>query len=136
MTERNFTEVVPGWYRTRVGELAEVVQIMDARLKSGHPAWGLLHTISFNWTMDGLCYYPGREEPADLIEFLGAEKPREKKKMVKKAISIWANVSKRNNVSTHATKKQADDEYDDSRTACDRVACIELTGEYEIEEEV
>jgi len=130
MTERNFTEVVPGFYRTRDGELAEVVQILDVRIDQ--PVLGLIFTNTANppedeaWSLGGDYYYGDCSSRSDLITFLGAKKPREKK-MVKKTLTRWVNLY------------EYDITYHDSRSFADyaaapgRIACVELTGEYEVE---
>ena len=124
MTERNFTTVVPGFYRTRGGEIAEVVQIMNARLEERFPARGL---GAERWQLSGDYYDYGRKSCYDLIEFLGTEKPKEKK-MVKKTLTRWANIYEGRDVATFATKEHAD-----LRAGFCRLACVELTGEYEVE---
>ena len=129
MTERNFTEVVPGFYRTRGGEIAEVIQILDTRLREAYPARGLLGRYCDTWTRVGFNRSGERESKDDLIEFLGAEKPREKR-IVKKTLRYWANLFGDGAIKAYVTKDIADD------CSFARIACVEMTGEYEVEEEV
>ena len=128
-TERNFTVVVPGFYRTRGNEIAEVVQIMDPRLDDGYPARGFLQGKTA-WALTGDFLHPGNTTERDLIEYLGTEKPREKK-MVKKVIRHWVNVYTRYKSQPFTTRVRADE-----GAATGRIDCVEMTGEYEMEEEV
>jgi len=131
MTERNFTTIIPGWYRTRDGALAEVVQILDLnpRLTEQYPARGLIGLRQEEWTSAGSVFDDGYESSEDLITLLGAEKPGEKI-MAKKTLTRWANVYKRGPTACFTTKENAEE------SSNGRIACVELTGEYEVEEEV
>ena len=54
--------------------------------------------------------------------------PTRPKRLVKKTVEYWGNIYKKSGC-LHDTKEEAD------REACtDRIACIRLTGEYEVEE--
>jgi len=131
MKERNFTEVIPGFYRTRDGGVAEVVQILDARLREAYPARGLIGEKTDEWTMGkGFNFDDGCASKDDLITFLGVEKPREKK-MVTKTVTRWANID-----ADGCTRMFHIREIADSEQNCDRIACVEMTGEYEVEEDV
>jgi len=125
--ERNFTEVVPGWYRTRGGALAEVVQIVDPRLDDTYPARGLLGVYRRAWTIVGVSLNAKPASQEDLVTFLGTEKPREKK-MVKKTVTRWVNVDADGYTRTFDIREIADIEQNG-----DRIACVEMTGEYEVE---
>jgi len=138
MTERNFTSVIPGFYRTRAGDLAEVVQILDLdpRLTEYYPARGLIGTsvpYQGEWTMAGSALPFGQdsidggyESSKDLITFLGAERPREKK-MVKKIRTRWTNLFENGDVVPYTSKRMAD------KHAYARIACVKVTCEYEVE---
>jgi len=130
MTQRNFTTVIPGWYRTREGRVVEVVQIMDKRLSVDHPAIGLHSTVRASWSLNGDCYYLGREDPLDLITSLGTEKPRETKR-VTKTLEYWINVYQDDTGVTFNSRMDAN-----HAASKNRIACVALTGEYEVEEEV
>jgi len=129
MTERNFTVVVPGWYRTRGGSLAEILQVDNPRLGDQYPVRGFVGTQHNEWTRAGYDSRGGCESHEDLITFLGTKKPREKR-MVKKTLTWWANVLEAGHVATYPTKAYADAD------VWGRIACVELTGEYEVEEDV
>ena len=127
MTERNFTEVVPGFYRTRGGDLAEILQVDNPRLKSSYPVRGLIGCYSVTWTIAGFASNTGPESQEDLIEFLGTEKPKEKK-TVKKTVTRWVNIDADGYTRTFDIREIADIEQNG-----DRIACVEMTGEYEVE---
>jgi len=131
MTERNFTSVIPGFYRMRDGGIAEVVEMAHVRLRASHPARGMTDVSpeELSWTLKGALTYFENKQRQDLITFLGTERPREKK-MVTKTLTGLANVYANGGMAIYTTKELADD--------CDhdRIACVEMTGEYEVEEEV
>lgn len=125
--KRNFTTVVPGFYRTRGNEIAEVVQITDTRLKDLYPARGFIGRHGDEWTLAGSeLTVAGFESPEDLIEYLGTEKPRESPARME-TLTRWANIYEGGDVATFATRKRADRRADPGR-----IACVELTGEYEV----
>jgi len=131
-TVRNFSNVVPGWYRMRNGNLAEVVQIMDARLGSLIPVKGFTEgkDTAVSWLLSGDQNLLSRYTPGawDLITFLGVGKPRATRK-VTKTLSVWANVYTDGAISEgHLSRERAD-----GASARSRIACVELTGRYEIE---
>ena len=130
MTERNFVTVIPGFYRTRNGDLAEVVKILDARCAEKYPVRGMIGYDCDTWTVAGDNLDDRATSRDDLIKFLGTENPREKR-MLTNTISLWVNVYPRYTSPTFATEAYAND-----GAAPNRIACVELTGEYQVEEEV
>jgi len=131
MTERNFETVIPGFYRTRSGALAEIVLILDIgpRLTEQYPARGLIGLRQEEWTAAGSVVDDGYESSEDLITFLGVEKPKETR-MVTKTIRYWANVLGDGAIKAYSTKEDAEE------SSFARIACVEMTGEYEVEDEV
>ena len=85
--------------------------------------------LSINYTLDGR-YYLGDDVPQSL--FWDVPQPRPKR-LVKKQLEGWVNVYKRGNEvyysSIYDTEAAA---YDAADT--DLIACVKLTGEYEVEE--
>jgi len=130
MTERNFTTVIPGFYRTRGGELAEIVQILDPRLESSYPVRGLMGRYQEAWTIEGFGVAAKPDSQEDLLTFLGTEKPRERRARMQ-TLTRWANIYEGGDVVTFATRQIAD-----ARGGQGRIACVGLTGEYEVEEDV
>lgn len=127
MTDRNFTTVIPGFYRTRNGRIAEVIQILDERLREDYHARGFIGAYPDEWTMEkGFNFNAGHESKNDLITFLGVEKPKETR-MVTKTIRYWANVLGDGAIKAYSTKDMADD------YSFARIACVEMTGEYQVE---
>jgi len=129
MTERNFTVVIPGFYNTRNGRIAEVVQIMNPRLDYPFPVRGFLpkddvYIISECWNLKGDCW-TSIGSPDDLITFIGTELPRKKKKV---KLTKWINVYRNHPSYAYETRELADTYAD-----CNRIACVEMTGEYEVE---
>ena len=93
--------------------------------KSGGEIYPLMAEFSSDWlyfTKEGMSNVNHRHP-----RFVKVEPP---KKKVKKTIEAWANVYKYGRVSRYNTKEEADWNADNSR----RIACVKLTGEYEIEE--
>jgi len=130
MTERNFTTIIPGWYRTRDGALAEVLHISDPRFRDTYSVRGFINGVKTDWKGDGeSSTHCGPARPGSLITFIGTEKPKETR-MVKKTLTRWANVYKSGVIGNFTTKENAEE----SSFGC--IACVELTGEYEVEEEV
>jgi len=128
---RNFTSVIPGWYRTRSGEIAEVFQVLDARFKEEYPGRGFIGKHIYSWTKLGdFHYHDPVATSEDLIEYLGEDKPKEKK-MVTKTFKWWGNVNSEGLAGMYASKPLANH----FATKC-RTACVEVTGEYEVEEDV
>jgi hypothetical protein len=126
-TLSNFAEVIPGFYYTQDGQLAEVVQVMDKRLQDLLPARGLVGGSLTEWTLGGFCYGDGRfQPPLTLFTFIGTKKPLPEKAK----LTYWVNVY--NRVPDSAIYTTRDDADNNARTG--RSACVELTGEYEMEE--
>lgn len=76
MTDFKVTE--SGWYRTRDGRDAEVVV---SEYKGTHPVIGHIageYGGTRSWTLQGL-WRPDTDAPVDLIEYLGKERPAQKK---------------------------------------------------------
>jgi len=126
-TERNFTTVIPGFYRTRGGSLAEILQVDNPRLGDQYPVRGFVGTQHNEWTRTGYDSNGGCEGCDDLIAFLSAEKPREKK-MVTKTVTRWVNIDADGYTRTFDIREIADIEQHP-----DRIACVKLTGEYQVE---
>jgi hypothetical protein len=125
-----------GWYRTREGGLAEIIAIIPPRLGWGYTVWGFLNHIDktkdTGWTAEGKHYMYG-DRPNDLITYLGTEKPKRK---VKRTVEVvrWVNVGPSTGHLYFPTKEKADEWAADYGS--DRIACVELRGSYEVEEEV
>ena len=132
---RNFTSVIPGWYRTRSGEIAEVFQVLDARFKEEYPGRGFIGKNIYSWTKLGdFHFHDPVATSEDLIEYLGEEKPREKR-MVKKTLECWVNVYQTAvNTSTDGFAWHSKEEAEGG-AAPGLTACVEVTGEYEVEED-
>lgn len=77
-----------GWYRTRDGRLAEVVV---TGLDSGRAVIGYIvdEDDAETWDRRGCYLNPNIDSEHDLIEYLGKERPREKKKH-KANLSLWS----------------------------------------------
>lgn len=121
-----------GFYRTHDGRIVEVLIIADARLKWAFPIRGLLDGSEHSWTSSGKYDDASRPHHADLIEYLGPTKPKQKR-MVTKTVEAYMNVYPNPlNNKLHASKRLADGHAANH----DRIACVKLTGTYEVEEEV
>lgn len=122
-----------GWYRTRDGELAEVLTITHPRLGK---LWTVLGFYTTNgarqttWDKAGQHGISGQESSFDLVTYLGTEKPKRK---VKRTVEVvrWANVYPGDIFPVFGSKENAD-----KSSASTRIACVELRGSYEVEEEV
>jgi hypothetical protein len=112
-----------GWTIVTEVDLNRTYSITTA-LKSG---------LSVNYTLDGR-YYHGDDVPQSLFwdepQFTPPPRP---KRLVKKQLEGWVNVYKRGNEvyysSIYDTEADAHDAAD-----TDLIACVKLTGEYEVEE--
>lgn len=118
-----------GFYRTRGGRIAEVLTILDPRLQAREPLYGLYEGWAVSWASGGAFVGNRTTHGQDLVEYLGPTKPK-RKKMVTKTIERWENIYTNGRMCVYTTKEQAD------RAAnLDRIACVKLTGTYEVEEE-
>lgn len=118
-----------GFYRTRDGETVEVVQIADPRFKSRFPLKGFdSKGEPSSWDLDGKADYV--PSGYDLIEYLGPTKPKQKR-MVTKTVERWENIYHNGTMCIYGSKEQAD-----RAATSGRIACVKLTGTYEVEEEV
>lgn len=79
-------------------------------------------------------YFDGRKSRGDVFPMLYHSKPEisdppPPKRMVKKTIERWMNVYEEGHAYVHETEREADRD-----RALGRIACVHLTGEYEVEE--
>jgi hypothetical protein len=127
-----------GWYRTRDGGLAEIIMIAPSRLLSWTYKVHGFRNLSekegareTGWTAEGK-YSTFGDYHEDLITYLGTTKPKRK---VKRTVEVvqWANIYPHQEVicTPYETKASADD-----AASFHRIACVELRGSYEVEEEV
>jgi hypothetical protein len=126
-----------GWYRTREGGLAEVLTIIDFRIKFNSPVFGLLPAEQpASWTRTGY-----RTDCApydeDLITYLGTEKPKRK---VMRTVEVmrWVNIYPQftNAHDSLAMAINWEKARNPQPEKSDLIACVELRGSYEVEEEV
>lgn len=80
-----------GWYKTRGGEMAYVGFIFPGNVDTNYPAVGYSENISRTWDLHGFAFDEGATLPEDLVEYLGAKKPK-KKRMVEQTIDCFVNV--------------------------------------------
>jgi hypothetical protein len=69
-----------GWYRTRDGRFAEVV--VTKLEGSNYPVAGFIEDVSFrhSWARNGsIAFDSSVLDPTDLVEYLGKERPKERK---------------------------------------------------------
>jgi hypothetical protein len=72
-----------GFYKTRSGEVVEVVTIVDPRVKATQPVLFLRKYVDHchYCSIDGKFYFEGNEHFLDLVEYLGTELPKPKQKV-------------------------------------------------------
>lgn len=120
-----------GFYRTRDGRIAKVLTIIDARLPRLYPVLGILDGEEEKWSTAGAANYSGRALDSDLVEYLGPTKPKQKR-MVTKTVEVYMNVYQNPlNNCVYESESEANVGTDGGR-----IACVKLTGTYEVEEEV
>lgn len=135
MSETNMTlpnPLVPGWYKTRGGELAEVLTVIHERLtkalsRDTESVLGFIGERHRTWFSDGRWdKYPTY---SDLVEFLGIEKP---KKKVTKSVERWINIYTHNPMG--GLIFETEEEAIRWQSSFDKIATVKLTGSYEVEE--
>jgi hypothetical protein len=125
--EQNMFDKV-GFYRTRDGQIAEVLTVVHPAMCATYPLLGRVGDSKRSWKDTGREF--DARMPGDLVEYLGTTKPKQKK-MVTKTVEYWMNFYGSGYRLIYSSKELAD------RAATpERIACVKLTGTYEVEEEV
>jgi len=107
--------------------------VTEVDLNRAYPITIAKSGLSINYTLDGR-YYLDDDAPQSLFwdapQFTSPPRP---KRLVKKQLEGWVNVYKRGNEVYYSSIYNT--EYDAAEAAdTDLIACVKLSGEYEVEE--